>query len=188
MPMAFEKLSSKTLRGQIAQRLRDAILDGRLAPGDKLVERQLAAEFGASLTAVREAIIQLETEGFIIKRPNAATYVTKLSIEDIEKVFTLRMMLETHAIEEACRRATPEAVADTLLRAFAELGAPPPEAWTAHRWRYADTEPPLDACHVWDVDRRIGLCGDWLNGGKVEGAWLSGRSLAQDVLQHFASP
>lgn len=89
---------------------------------------------------------------------------------------------------EAHIEATPEAVADTLLRAFAELGAPPPEACTAHRWRYADTEPPLDACHVWDVDRRIGLCGDWLNGGKVEGAWLSGRSLAQDVLQHFASP
>lgn len=86
---------------------------------------------------------------------------------------------------EAHIEATPEAVADTLLRAFAELGAPPPEAWTAHRWRYADTEPPLDACHVWDVDRRIGLCGDWLNGGKVEGAWLGGRSLAQDVLQHF---
>ena len=89
---------------------------------------------------------------------------------------------------EAHIEATPEAVADTLLRAFAELGAPPPEAWTAHRWRYADTEPPLDACHVWDVDRRIGLCGDWLNGGKVEGAWLSGRSLAQDVLQHFGRP
>ena len=89
---------------------------------------------------------------------------------------------------EAHIEATPKVVADTLLRAFAELGAPPPEAWTAHRWRYADTAPPLDACHVWDVDRRIGLCGDWLNGGKVEGAWLSGRSLAQDVLQHFASP
>ena len=89
---------------------------------------------------------------------------------------------------EAHIEATPEAVADALLRAFAELGAPPPQAWTAHRWRYADTEPPLDACHVWDVDRRIGLCGDWLNGGKVEGAWLSGRSLAQDVLQHFGRP
>jgi predicted NAD/FAD-dependent oxidoreductase len=42
-------------------------------------------------------------------------------------------------------------------------------AWSAHRWRYADTEPALDKGCVWDAGR-IGLCGDWLNGGKVEGA------------------
>ena len=50
-----------------------------------------------------------------------------------------------------------------------------------HRWRFADTESSLDRNCCWDEDARIGLCGDWLNGGKVEGAWLSGRGLARRI-------
>jgi predicted NAD/FAD-dependent oxidoreductase len=56
-----------------------------------------------------------------------------------------------------------------------------PAAWSAHRWRYADTEASLDRNCCWDEEARIGLCGDWLNGGKVEGAWLSGRGLARRI-------
>jgi len=78
-------------------------------------------------------------------------------------------------------------IAASLLPAFGQLGGPTPQAWTAHRWRYADTEPPLDAGCTWEPDLGLGLCGDWLNGGKVEGAWLSGRALAQQVLQSFGS-
>lgn len=74
--------------------------------------------------------------------------------------------------------ADPAWVAAALLEAFADLGATQPAGWTAHRWRYADTEPPLNLGYCWDAGRQIGLCGDWLNGGKVEGAWLSGFQLA----------
>lgn len=76
---------------------------------------------------------------------------------------------------------TADAVADTLLKAFAELGAPAPLAWTAHRWRYADTVQPLQQGAAWSAADNLGLCGDWLNGGKVEGAWLSGRLLAKQI-------
>lgn len=76
-----------------------------------------------------------------------------------------------------------EAVTTTLLTAFAALGGPTPLAATAHRWRYADTEPALTQGSWWDAQMRLGLCGDWLHGGKVEGAWLSGRALAQQVLK-----
>jgi len=88
---------------------------------------------------------------------------------------------------EAHLEETPETVAAALLQAFGQLGGPAPQAWSAHRWRYADTEPALDKGCVWDADKRIGLCGDWLNGGKVEGAWLSGRALAQQVAQSFGT-
>ena len=73
----------------------------------------------------------------------------------------------------------------TLLAAFAALGGPSTHLVqaTAHRWRYADTEPALTQGHWWDATACVGMCGDWLNGGKVEGAWLSGQSLAQQVLQ-----
>lgn len=112
MAVVFERLTTQTLRGQIVSKIRNAILNGTLKPGDRLVERKLANEFGASLTAVREAAVELETEGFITKRPNASSYVTKLSIREIEKVFALRKVIETYAIQEAARLATPEVIAE----------------------------------------------------------------------------
>lgn len=81
-------------------------------------------------------------------------------------------------------------VTAALLQAFAALGGPWPATVqaTAHCWRYADTEPPLNIGCWWDGRSGLGMCGDWLHGGKVEGAWLSGRALAQRVLETlFAS-
>jgi len=52
---------------------------------------------------------------------------------------------------------------------------------TAHRWRYADTAPPLNVDCWWQPETGLGLCGDWLHSGTVEGSWLSGHSLAQRV-------
>lgn len=83
---------------------------------------------------------------------------------------------------EAHIEDSADAVTAALLAAFAALGGPQPLAATAHRWRYADTEPALTLGSWWDAQMRLGLCGDWLHGGKVEGAWLSGRALAQQVL------
>jgi renalase len=74
-------------------------------------------------------------------------------------------------------------VTATLLAAFAALGGPEPTQVqaTAHRWRYADTEPALTLGCWWDEAAGLGMCGDWLNGGKVEGAWLSGQHLAAQL-------
>lgn len=80
----------------------------------------------------------------------------------------------------------PESVAEVLIAAFAALGAPSPAAWSAHRWRYADSAPALGINHVWNAAAGLGLCGDWLNGGKVEGAWLSGRDLGLQVVRALA--
>ena len=82
--------------------------------------------------------------------------------------------------EEAFEETSVTAV---LLKAFAKLGGSDPASVqvTAHRWRYGDTEPALNLGCWWDAESPLGLCGDWLNGGKVEGAWLSGRALAQHV-------
>lgn len=79
---------------------------------------------------------------------------------------------------EAHIEDSAESVTAALIAAFEALGGPAPLAATAHRWRYADTEPALTRGSWWDPSLRLGMCGDWLNGGKVEGAWLSGRALA----------
>lgn len=83
---------------------------------------------------------------------------------------------------EAHIEDTPEAAAEALLDAFAGWGGPRPAAWTAHRWRYADSLPPPPGLRQWVPALGLGLCGDWLAAGKVEGAWLSGHGLAMQVL------
>ncbi len=104
----FERVPVITLRERIAKQLRDAIQNGSLKPGERLIERKLAERFGASPTAVREALIQLEAEGFIVKKPNAVTTVTQLSLADAIKIFEIREVLEVFAVEQAARNASPE--------------------------------------------------------------------------------
>ena len=108
MEVMFERLANSTLRSRIAEQLRDAIVDGTLKTGERIVERKLAAQFGASLAVVREAIIQLEAEGFITKSPNTSTHVIQLSLAETEKIFAVRKVLESFAAEEAARRASSQ--------------------------------------------------------------------------------
>nr|WP_115048161.1 FAD-dependent oxidoreductase [Xanthomonas arboricola] len=89
-----------------------------------------------------------------------------------------------HATAEWSRAhldATPEAVIASLLPALAALGLPLPHSCTAYRWTAASTEPALQVGCAWEARLGIGICGDWLAGGKVEGAWQSGVALAARV-------
>lgn len=72
-------------------------------------------------------------------------------------------------------------VANAMIQAFIQLGGERPTEYTIHRWRYAECVSYLDTGFTWDEDNKIGLCGDWLNQGKVQGAWLSGYKLAKKV-------
>lgn len=54
---------------------------------------------------------------------------------------------------------------------------------TLHRWLYADCKTYLEHTFYYDQELKIGLCGDWLNGGKIQGAWLSGHDLAKKLIQ-----
>ena len=89
----------------------------------------------------------------------------------------------SHGWSEAHVHDAATAVTTALLQAFAQLGGPDPASVqaTAHRWLYADTAPPLNVDGWWQPETGLGLCGDWLHNGTVEGAWLSGRHLAQRV-------
>jgi DNA-binding GntR family transcriptional regulator len=111
MRQMFDKIPSTTLRVKIAERIREAILVGTLQEGQRLVERELAAQFETSLTAVREALIELESDGFVVKKANTSTFVTKLTLEASEKIFVVRRLLEKYAVEEAARLATKEQLA-----------------------------------------------------------------------------
>src|SRR6185369_8364345 len=107
MPLIATKLNTQPARHQVAEKIRESILDGSLVPGERLVERKLAETLGTSQSAIREALIQLELEGHVTKKVNSATYVTHFSQRDLENTLAVRRALEGFAVEEAARLATP---------------------------------------------------------------------------------
>jgi DNA-binding GntR family transcriptional regulator len=88
-------------RNQVIQAMREAILKGSILPGSALVESRLAQELGAGIPLVREALIELEHQGFVQRVPYKGTTVTKLEPADIKRIFRLRVELEALAIEWA---------------------------------------------------------------------------------------
>lgn len=98
----------KPLREMVFESLREAIIQGRLKPGERLMEIQLAEEMGVSRTPVREAIRKLELEGFVVMVPRKGAYVAGISVKDIVDVFEVRAALEGLAAGLAAERITEE--------------------------------------------------------------------------------
>ncbi|GAW91651.1 GntR family transcriptional regulator [Calderihabitans maritimus] len=98
----------KPLREIVFETLREAIINGTLKPGERLMEVQLAEEMGVSRTPVREAIRKLELEGFVVMVPRKGAYVAGISIKDIADVFEIRAALESLAAGLAAERITEE--------------------------------------------------------------------------------
>jgi len=107
MPIAQGKVQTLTLRQRIGAGIQRAILDGSLQPGERVVESALASQPGVSVTAVREAVIQLESEGLISKRSSTATNITALTHDEIAQTFSVRVPLERIAVADAARRKNP---------------------------------------------------------------------------------
>jgi DNA-binding GntR family transcriptional regulator len=91
-------------------RLRQFILDGELEPGARLQEVELAAQLGVSRTPVREALRTLSSQGLVDLLPNRGARVVRWSVEDLEELYDLRVMLENHAVKRAASRITPAAI------------------------------------------------------------------------------
>ncbi len=106
----------KPLGEVVFENLRDAILTGKLAPGERLMEIQLAETLGVSRTPVREAMKRLEQEDFIEVVPRKGAYVKMLDSKDILDVLELRYLLEGFA----ARRAA-ENMAEADIEAMRQL-------------------------------------------------------------------
>ena len=108
------------LREQVLAQLREAIVDGRLAPGARLLERSLIDMLGVSRTVVREALRQLEAEGLVAEDARKGMVVRALTVDEAQDLYAIRGVLEglaarlfvTHA-DAGQRRALAEALADT---------------------------------------------------------------------------
>ncbi|MCA1196301.1 GntR family transcriptional regulator [Saccharopolyspora sp. 6V] len=97
------------LREQVRRALQDRISDGRLRPGDRLYEQEIAAEFGVSRVPVREAIRMLQSEGLVDVAPNRrGVFVRSLDRAQVEELFDVREALEALAARLAASRASAD--------------------------------------------------------------------------------
>ncbi|MBZ5565274.1 MAG: GntR family transcriptional regulator [Acidobacteriia bacterium] len=92
-----------------AEALRNGIIAGDLKPGERLIEQALARRLRIGQPTLREALKELEYQGFVRKGPQRGTYVTKLAREDFRSILEVRMAMETLAIEKAAPQLTAEA-------------------------------------------------------------------------------
>ena len=110
----------KTLRDIVQAQVRDAIIEGRFEPGERLVERPLCEQLGVSRTVVRETIRFLEAEGLVEIIPNKGPIVAWLTRDQAREIYEIRMQLETTAAEYCAKNMTDE-LSGKLMAAFEDL-------------------------------------------------------------------
>jgi DNA-binding GntR family transcriptional regulator len=115
--------SEGTKADEIAARLEDEIVAGRIAAGSVLRQEQLSERFGVSRTPIREALRRLSAQGLVSFTPNRGVRVRTLSRTELHEAFLVRAELESLATEVAVPRMTPERLADLDVaeRRFSDL-------------------------------------------------------------------
>lgn len=127
MRKTSQLINAKSLRDEIIEELQRSIIFGERKPGEALVERELAGQFGVSSIPVREALQELESRGLVTKRPNYSCCVIELSPDELNRIFELRNLLEPQVIRWAGERMNAEEAASLQplvddLRRAAEAG------------------------------------------------------------------
>lgn len=123
---ALRRPSRLRLVDDVVRSIEDAILDGHLRPGDRLIETKLCAELGVSRTTLREALLMLEHRGLVRGEPRRGTFVTRLSREDALDLCRTRALLEAYALTAGYDRldASVFAALDALVDEMAGLNLP----------------------------------------------------------------
>jgi DNA-binding GntR family transcriptional regulator len=102
--------SAAPLRNQVLDELRQSIISARLAPGTRLVERELIGMLGVSRTVIREALRQLESEGLITIIPNKGPVVRELTVAESKDLYSIRAVLEGLAARLFAEKADQEQI------------------------------------------------------------------------------
>ena len=109
------KVTRMGIREQTVEALRGAIVSGELAPGQRLIERELCEELDVARNTLREAYRQLEAEGLIEITPHKGPTVTLMSDDQARQVYEVREALESYAVRQFTERATDDEL--TALKA-----------------------------------------------------------------------
>lgn len=105
-----ESDSAQSASRRVYQVLRQRILDLEMAPGDRIVELDLAAEHGVSRTPVHEAVQRLADEGLVEIQQRVGTFVARIPVDGLEEAMLVRTALEVAVVERVAKRLRPEHV------------------------------------------------------------------------------
>lgn len=139
VPSPAEAFDRPPLGHDLARRLADEIIRGRLAPGEKLVETEICARHGLSRSPLREALGLLEAAGLVTRRPRYGVRVAPLTLKNLDDLTTCRLPLEARAA--ALVAAEPEH-AETAAELAAHLA----------RMRAAEAAGDPDACFAANLE------------------------------------
>lgn len=141
------------MAGEVADELRRRILSGEVSEGTQLMQEQLAAEFGISKVPIREALFQLEAEGFVTQQFHRGAVVSGLSPEEMMEIFELRAQIEMWLLELAMDAATEGVVAEA--RSLADQFEAADDAvaawelnWRFHEALYRPANKPFAVEHL----------------------------------------
>src|SRR6476660_8999803 len=105
MAAIFQKIEPVSKKTRIVSLLREAIISGAVQAGEQIVEGKVAQQFGVGQGLIREALIELEHQGFVQRTPFSGTQVPTLTLEDALQIFEIRIELEPLAVTLTGRKA-----------------------------------------------------------------------------------
>ncbi|HEU4337576.1 MAG TPA: GntR family transcriptional regulator [Nocardioides sp.] len=128
MPIPVDRAPIRTtlLRDSVHDRLRDAIVDGTLAPGEVVRDTELAAWLGVSRTPVREALLRLGETGLVRSAPGRSTIVAEIDLAEVREAHAVVVAMHRLAVAEAVGRLTDadvERMREANLRFAAAIDA-----------------------------------------------------------------
>jgi DNA-binding GntR family transcriptional regulator len=133
----FDLGAHRTVEQVVAAKLREAILQGSLRPGDRLAYRDLAQRFGVSVTPVRIALRELSNEGLVEMRAHTGARVSPLSVDELEEIFATRLGIEGWLARHGAVRLSDGDIATMTEEMKALRGAEREEeleAYMHHSW------------------------------------------------------
>lgn len=124
MSIQFDRADVPSLKKQVIDGMRNAIVDGSFPPGKKLVERELCSLFDVSRSLIREVLQQLEAESLITIVPHRGPMVAEISLEEARSIYAVRQALEALAGAGCARNATEGDIAalESSLAKVAQCG------------------------------------------------------------------
>jgi DNA-binding GntR family transcriptional regulator len=111
-PVQLGPARRRVLADEVADAVRQAIVSGELAAGDRLIEDELATQLGVSRGPVREALARLGLEGLVVNERHRGASVARLTADEVDEIYSLRNALERLAVDWVCRNAAIEELDD----------------------------------------------------------------------------